>query len=218
MINRDVGAQNCQGLPWGDAGPANGKSGANYARDLIARVRRLQGVRAICDLGCGNGYLAGELAALGYEVLGIDVSRSGIELANRHYPKASFMAGIIDQDILSVVGDIQVDLVISSDVIEHLYCPSNLLSAAAKLLPEGGHLVVGTPYHGYWKNVALSVTGRMDAHFTALWDGGHIKFFSPDTLSRLVTLHGFENPTFCFSGRFPYLWKNMICHARKAAE
>jgi hypothetical protein len=37
---------------------------------------------------------------------------------------------------------------------------------------------VSTPYHGYHKNLGLALSGKMDAHFTALWEGGHIKFFS----------------------------------------
>ena len=77
---------------------------------------------------------------------------------------------------------------------------------------------VGTPYHGYLKNLALSVTGRMDAHLTALWDGGHIKFFSIATLSQLFKQHGFTDLRFSSYGRAPYLCKNMICHARKTGE
>jgi 2-polyprenyl-3-methyl-5-hydroxy-6-metoxy-1,4-benzoquinol methylase len=89
-----------------------------------------------------------------------------------------------------------VDLVISSDVIEHFYRPADLLESAAALLGPEGHLLIGTPYHGYLKNLVLSVTGRMDAHFTALWDGGHIKFFSVKTLSQLIAAYGFTDLRF----------------------
>jgi hypothetical protein len=46
------------------------------------------------------------------------------------------------------------------------------------LLSPGGVAFISTPNHGYLKTLALAVTGKMDAHFTASWDGGHIKFFS----------------------------------------
>ena len=88
------------------------------------------------------------------------------------------------------------------------------LEAANSLLKPGGHILLGTPYHGYLKNLALAVTGRMDSHFSALHDGGHIKFFSVKTLSQLLITHSFENLSFTFYGRAPWLWKNMICHAR----
>jgi hypothetical protein len=77
--------------------------------------------------------------------------------------------------------------------------------------------LIGTPYHGYLKNLALAVTGRMDAHFSVLHDGGHIKFFSVKSLSQLMRAHAFDDLSFTFYGRAPWLWKNMICHARKAA-
>jgi hypothetical protein len=109
----------------------------------------------------------------------------------------------------------QFDLVISSDVIEHLYRPSDLLEAAISTLNPAVTVLLGTPYHGYLKNLVLAATGKMDAHFSALHDGGHIKFFSVSTLSQLMRAHGFDDLSFTFYGRAPWLWKNMICHARK---
>src|SRR5262249_9994144 len=161
---------------------------------------KLDGVRSICDLGCGNGHISGRLATLGYKVTGVDASASGIKIAKRTFPEVEFVDALIDRDLN--VG--QFDLVISSDVIEHLYRPSDLLEASISQLKPGGHVLLGTPYHGYLKNLVLAATGKMDAHFSALHDGGHIKFFSVDTLSRLVRAHGFEDLQFTFYGRAPW--------------
>ncbi|HEX8847106.1 MAG TPA: methyltransferase domain-containing protein [Pyrinomonadaceae bacterium] len=200
---------------WVTPCPANGESDARLADSLVALVRQLGDVRRICDLGCGNGYLSGRLAKLDYEVTGIDASLSGIELGRSHHPTVNFVCANVNADLAGALSAGEFDLIISSDVIEHLYRPSDLLEAATALLRPRGHLLVCTPYHGYLKNLALSVTGRMDTHFTALWDGGHIKFFSVRTLSELIARHGFTNLSFSYYGRAPYLWKNMICHARK---
>ncbi|MDB9347403.1 methyltransferase [Nodularia spumigena] len=51
----------------------------------------------------------------------------------------------------------------------------------------------------------------MDRHFTALWDGGHIKFFSVSTMTELLELEGYGDIKFKFAGRFPYMWKSMLC-------
>jgi len=59
-------------------------------------------------------------------------------------------------------------------VIEHLFLPRALLRFAAKVLKPSGSLILSTPYHGYLKNLALALTGKLDKHFTVLWDGGHI--------------------------------------------
>ncbi|MFM6158500.1 MAG: hypothetical protein ACKPE3_36850, partial [Sphaerospermopsis kisseleviana] len=52
-----------------------------------------------------------------------------------------------------------------------------------------------------------------NAHFFryALWDGGHIKFFSVKTLKNLLTTEGYTNIEFKFAGRILYLWKSMLC-------
>ncbi|MBK8742608.1 MAG: hypothetical protein IPM02_25355 [Betaproteobacteria bacterium] len=66
---------------------------------------------------------------------------------------------------------------------------------------------------GYWKNLAL--TGKFDFHFTALWDGGHIKFWSIATLTTLLEEAGFEQIRFYRIGRIPALAKSMIAVARR---
>ena len=194
---------------WHAEAAGNGESGEKLTRLFVELVKKLDGVRSICDLGCGNGHITGRLAELGYEVTGVDASSSGIAIARRAYPKAKFVEALIDRELS--LG--QFDLVVSSDVIEHMYRPSDLLEAACTVLKPGGQILLGTPYHGYLKNLALAATGKLDAHFSALHDGGHIKFFSVKTLSALMKDHGFEDLSFTFYGRAPRLWKNMICHA-----
>jgi 2-polyprenyl-3-methyl-5-hydroxy-6-metoxy-1,4-benzoquinol methylase len=201
---------------WNSAEAANGESGVGLADAIIKRVTALDNVKSICDLGCGNGYIAGRLAALGYYVVGIDASESGIRTASEHYPRARFISAFIDEGLRERARLESFDLVISSDAIEHFYRPSDLMWAAVSLLRADGQLLLGTPYHGYLKNLVLSITGKMDAHFCVLDDGGHIKFFSAKTLSRLVASHGFTCINFEFYGRAPWLWNNMLCHARKS--
>src|ERR1044071_3925316 len=166
----------------------NGESGEKLTRVFVDLVKKLEGVRSICDLGCGNGHITGRLAELGYQVTGVDASASGIAIARRAYPNVEFVEALIDRRLR--LGEF--DLVVSSDVIEHMYRPSDLLEAARALLKPSGQILLGTPYHGYLKNLALAATGRIDAHFSVLHDGGHIKFFSVSTLSQLLKRHGFE--------------------------
>lgn len=199
---------------WHAEAAGNGESGEKLTTVFVELVKKLEGVRSICDLGCGNGHITGRLAKLGYQVTGVDASASGIQIARRAYPQVEFVKALIDRELS--LG--QFDLVVSSDVIEHMYRPSDLLDAARALLKPGGQILLGTPYHGYLKNLVLAATGRMDAHFSALHDGGHIKFFSVKTLSMLMKAHGLEDLNFTFYGRAPRLWKNMICHARKCTQ
>lgn len=199
-------------------GPGNGYVGRALAEIFVDLTRRLDGVNSICDLGCGNGYLASRLGASGFRVTGIDASESGLQIANREYSTAQvrFIRAEFGARISELLPtDRRFDLVVSSDVIEHLYRPAVLIEAAAELLKPGGYLIVGTPYHGYLKNLAISVADKWDSHHGVDWDGGHIKFFSIRTLGDLVARHGFHDLKFHCRGRFPGLWKHMICVAKR---
>jgi 2-polyprenyl-3-methyl-5-hydroxy-6-metoxy-1,4-benzoquinol methylase len=200
---------------WASEAPANGRHGVALNKKIVSLITEHTDIRSICDLGCGNGFNAGQLAERGYEVTGVDASPSGITVAKSAYPKAKFVDSIIKAELPQRLGLESFDLILSCDVIEHLYCPSDLVECAFELLKPGGHFLVITPYHGYWKNLALAVTGKMDSHFEVFNDGGHIKFFSTKTLSTLLKRHGFNNLRFYFYGRFPLLWMNMLCLSTK---
>lgn len=168
----------------------------------------------IADLGCGNGYLAGQLAGLGHRVSALDSSEDGIRIAKEAQPAIDFHCLSLYEDIASVIGT-DFDVVISSEVIEHLYDPRTFLRNASAILKNGGTLILTTPYHGYLKNLAMAATGKLDKHFTVGWDCGHIKFFSVNTLSAMVAEQGFRNIHFKFAGRAPFLWKSMVLCAEK---
>jgi 2-polyprenyl-3-methyl-5-hydroxy-6-metoxy-1,4-benzoquinol methylase len=105
--------------------------------------------------------------------------------------------------------------VVSLEVVEHLFYPKRLFEQSRKILVNGGALIVSTPYHGYLKNLALSLTNGWDAHFSVHWDGGHIKFFSKKTLVNMASREGFANIRFYSVGRLPGLWKSIIMIADK---
>lgn len=170
----------------------------------------------VLDIGCGNGYVASRLNDLGYEVIGIDQALDGVALARRAYPHIRFEVVSVYEDICERLGESAFELVVSSEVIEHLYFPRKLLEQAWLALRPGGTIIVTTPFHGYLKNLALSLFDKWDDHHTVGWDGGHIKFFSQKTLAHLLREAGFADVRFANAGRVPWLWKSMVCRAARA--
>jgi 2-polyprenyl-3-methyl-5-hydroxy-6-metoxy-1,4-benzoquinol methylase len=164
----------------------------------------------VLDLGCGNGSLSHVVAQKGYEVFGIEESAQGVNVARQSFPDCHFLQASIYELPYEELEN-SFDVVISVEVIEHLFYPKELIRAAKKCLKPNGTLILTTPYHGYWKNLLLSVSNKMDGHFHALWDGGHIKFFSVNTLTNLLETEGYIDIKFKFAGRLPYLWKSMLC-------
>lgn len=180
---------------------------------LVQSLLKVGGQGRIFELGCGNGSVASRLAGLGYSVTGIDYSESAIAMAKTHFPQLALEVGSVYDDLVARHGQFQ--LVLSLEVVEHLFFPRRFAQVLFNLLEPGGHALVSTPFHGYWKNLALALSGRMDAHFTALWDGGHIKFWSVASMTRLLAEAGFEIQAVHRVGRIPPLAKSMVFRIRK---
>lgn len=172
-----------------------------------------RGPGTVLDVGCGNGFLTSKLATQGFEVIGLDESEDGVALARASYPNIRFEVCSAYTDFRKLFGE--VDIVVASEVIEHLYQPQRFLENAFHVLKPGGAIILTTPYHGYLKNLALSVLNQWDKHFTVHWEGGHIKFFSERTLSLMLSECGYRSITFRNAGRLRWLWKSIVCQAQK---
>ena len=187
-----------------------------YILPAVEDALRTHGVppgSRVFDLGCGNGSASARLASLGYEVSGADPSEEGIAQAKEAYPDLDLRLGSAYDDLASEFGTFPA--LISLEVVEHLYFPRKYAKTAHDLLEPGGIAILSTPYHSYFKNLVLAVTGKMDQHFTALVDHMHIKFWSFKTLTVLLEEAGLEVLEFRRVGRVPPLAKSMVAVARR---
>jgi 2-polyprenyl-6-hydroxyphenyl methylase/3-demethylubiquinone-9 3-methyltransferase len=162
--------------------------------------------------------MLGSLLGQGWQLVGVDFSNSGIEQARKRWPEIRFEVGDVTQEL----GDLgQFDVVINTEVIEHVVLPRKLVRNCFHFLKPGGILVLSTPYHGFLRNLAVAVTNHTDTHFGPLYDYGHIKFWSVDTLSKLLWQAGFEDLEYTGGAgrvRVPYLWTGFVMCARKPVE
>jgi len=186
----------------------------SYIHPVILSLCRQYAPKRIIDLGCGNGFLCRDLANAGFDVVGVEPSRSGISAARELVPEGTFYEmGVYDSP--DNIHETAFDMAVSTEVIEHLYRPSALPCLAANKLEEGGIFIVSTPYHGYLKNLAIASANRWDHHHSPTRNGGHIKFWSRRTLTALLTSCGFSVIAFHGAGRFSPFWKSMILVAQK---
>lgn len=98
----------------------------------------------VVDVGCGTG---ANIAAFAdrHRAVGVDPSVEGIRLARERFPGARFLEGAIPG-----AGDeaaAAADLVLMTDVIEHVPDDFHLTSSVLSLMKPGGHLVVTVPAH-----------------------------------------------------------------------
>ena len=171
----------------------------------------------ILDVGCGNGCITAQLAQTGAQVMGIDLDESYVELARATYPNIRFERLAADEQLMTHLGEKPFDLVVSTEVIEHLYSPDALMAGCYACVRPGGRIVISAPYHGYLKNLAIALTGKYASHHDPLWEGGHIKFFSRESMTRLLQKYHLQNIRFRGAGRFPGLWMSMVMSGDRLA-
>lgn len=184
---------------------------AEIITKLAETLRRLK-PRRVLDAGCGSGKVAFELRKMfpEMEFTGFDPSESGIQLAQKVHACAGVrfaQASIYDEPPVEWLEAF--DFAYSAEVVEHLYAPRALPAFLMKVVRPGGGCLVTTPYHGWLKNVMISVLGKWDSHVNPLWDHGHIKFWSPRTLRTVFENGGWSFKAFTGLGRAPWLWMSM---------
>lgn len=188
-----------------------------YLGPAVINILAANNIRSVVDLGCGNGDLCSQMRDVCTTVVGIENDLAGYQLAQQSNPDLRFYHLGVQDSCAPVLADFpQFDAAVSTEVIEHLYSPHQLPEFAAQVLKPGGLLIVTTPYHGYFKNLALAIFNKWDSHHSPLWHGGHIKFWSRATLTKLLEQNGFEVTSFAGVGRFKWLWKSMIVVAKLA--
>jgi len=129
----------------------------HFMPSIFAFAGELKPGTRVLDVGCGNGAACGEFIRRGCTVVGIDLSRQGIELARRTYPLGRFELLGAERDMLHRLGESPFDLVVSTEVVEHLYAPRDWAQGCFQALKPGGNLICTTSYHGYLKNLFIAL-------------------------------------------------------------
>ena len=222
------------------------RSGPDRARRqarMLARVLRDRdstGPAVIIDLGCGDGSTLAATANEnpGHRFAGIDWSSDGLKQA--HALGLTVLRGGVAPGL--PVADGVADVVIMSELIEHLVDPDGAIAEVRRVLRPGGSLLLSTPNLAAWYNRGLLALGIQPVFSEVSLRGvygrpgsvvaGHLRLFTRRALTeflassgfRCVTMagaryHGVPRPlapldrAFC---RWPSAASILLVHARKA--
>lgn len=193
----------------------SGKAEHSHSYLLPASIKILKkySVASLLDVGTGNGAAIPVWLSHGLKIAAMEPDEDGF-LYSSQYEEADVRKLGVGES-LPPEWQHAFDAIISLEVIEHLFDPIQLVDTANQALKREGIIVVSSPYHGYFKNLALAITNKWDFHHHPTRTGGHIKFWSKRTLSDLFVKQGFIELSFQGVGRIPLLWKSMIMVFKK---
>jgi SAM-dependent methyltransferase len=78
------------------------------------------------------------------------------------------------------------DLIIATDILEHVRRPHLLLQQMGQRLAPGGRIVVSLPNFGHWYPRARTTLGVFDYDQRGILDQTHIRFYTRRSLLRLL--------------------------------
>jgi len=155
------------------------------ALEIVQTVTNLGTGLKVLDVGCAAG-LTGEAAKQvdpAIEWIGIDIVPAAVELAQRRLDAAHLVD--IDRDPLPYPPG-WFDVVVMSQLLEHLYNPWATVRKSLTYLKDGGCLLCGVPHAGHVAILGQLIEGRYPYSRSGPLDISHVRVFTAETLLQLV--------------------------------
>jgi 2-polyprenyl-3-methyl-5-hydroxy-6-metoxy-1,4-benzoquinol methylase len=160
----------------------------HVAFDLVSKVMKdKKEVKNILDVGCGYGLLSKELKKTfpKLDFYGIEHAKE----ASRSSQKILKLLQYNIEDIALIKRKLKTqkfDIIIFSDVLEHLYDPVDIIKSYQSFLNQDGTIVVTVPnIANIFSRLAL-LFGHFNYNETGVMDKTHIRFFNKQNLKQLA--------------------------------
>ncbi|MFB9721796.1 class I SAM-dependent methyltransferase [Planobispora longispora] len=176
------------------------------AARLVAFLREItaasSGELVIADVGCGDGGITRMAAdaAPGHRVIGMDWAMAPLETARAK--GLTVMRGTAAHPGLPLASA-SVDVVVFSEVIEHLVDPDAAILELHRVLRPGGHLLLSTPNLAAWFNRGMLALGRQPVFSEVSmarvfgrpgqFVAGHLRLFTLGALKEFLVAYGFAD-------------------------
>ena len=145
---------------WDPKGEFNTLHAVNPLRTAFIQKYTAIKDRSILDVGCGGGILSEALAKLDGQVVGIDLSKDLIEIADLHSLESKLKIDYqkISAEALAEHSPESFDCITCMEMLEHVPKPASIVDACARLVKPGGTVFFST-LNRKWKAWMLAIVG-----------------------------------------------------------
>jgi SAM-dependent methyltransferase len=171
------------------------------ARMLAGVLARRPGPQRIVDVGCGDGAATHVLARIDPRNTVIGIDWSAAALARARARGLLVVQGGVEGSGLPLAGG-RADVVVMSELIEHLVDTDGAVDEARRVLRPGGVLLLSTPNLAAWFNRGLVALGIQPLFSEVSLRGvygrpghevaGHLRLFTRRALVEFLTARGFR--------------------------
>jgi 2-polyprenyl-3-methyl-5-hydroxy-6-metoxy-1,4-benzoquinol methylase len=141
--------------------------------------------KRVLELGPATGYMSQTFTDRGCTVIGIEFDPEMAKRAEEHSERV--IVGDIDSlDLDAELGEERFDAIVAADVLEHLKDPKAALIRLRRFLKPDGAFVVSVPNVAHGSVRLALLRGHFDYREAGLLDATHLRFFTRETLERLL--------------------------------
>lgn len=175
------------------------------AQRLVESLGPLAG-RAVCDIGVGRGLIFNRLLAAGPRLLvGVDLARAYLERLGPSDPRVK----LVQANAETLPFHEEFDVIVPSDVMEHVFNAADFLGGAVDALKPGGLLLVKVPYR---ENI--SQYRRTDG---CPYPMVHLRTFDRTPLLQALEDAGLSVESVGYSGFYTSRWHPRLARLRRTA-
>jgi trans-aconitate methyltransferase len=160
---------------------------ALYAKHFASR-----GAPRVLDIGCGCGANDRDFKRKTPHafITGIEPNARAAELAGKTCDEV--YQGMLE-DWLGEGAHAPYDLVVLSDVLEHIADPLSFLRALSSAdCLRNAQWIISVPNYGVWYNRLRTLLGVQSYSWSGIWDRTHLRFFTRKSIKELLEYSGFE--------------------------
>ena len=143
--------------------------------------------KKVLDIGSAWGRIASEIRERGNDVTILDMPEV-IEKAKKTHPELKFLAG----SALDIPTDEKFDVILASEIIEHIFDLDKFHSEINRLLKDDGKLIVGTPNVARPFNILNLIRGTTQGWEYYNTPITHCRHFTPMTLFATLDRYNFK--------------------------